>query len=907
MVSLLVSILIRSIDRPFLAQALESIALQSYAHIEVLVVAARPQHAALPDKCGSFDLRLIQTNRELERSAAANVALAEAQGEFLLFLDDDDWLMPEHVSRLVDSLMQQPDALAAYSDIALFDINAEPVGQIMSNPFDAVQLLSGNLMPIHAVLFRARALDVNCHFDETLDRFEDWDFWLQLAHQGPIVHVPGVGGGYRIHNSSGVHEEGGTSGPSYLRIYHKWKHRWTDADVSQMMQRLWEYSDLTLKLVESTDRINVLERELMALNTQFMTLNTAHQTVLKSRSMRITYPLRWISAFLSQMGRGGSFFSQVDRAFGVFCSQGLSGLWKRLQRNMGAATSHISDYSDWVKSYHALSASDMARLKESLIGLKRQPLITVLLPICSPHLEFLYQAVSSVRAQIYPHWELCIACDDSADSAVKEFLQEAARHDGRIKLMLREKVGCIVVASNSALALAQGEYIALLDPSDLLTPDALFWVADAINARVDAALIFSDEDKLDLQGQRCDPYFKSDWNLELFLSQNMISHLGVYRTDLIRDVGGFRLGYEGSHDYDLALRCALRIKQEQIVHIPRVLYHWRMLASNTAQATQKNSKAQKAGQRALADFLTASALGGHVECLPNGYYRVHPPALANTPLVTLVIPTRNAHELVRQCIESILSKTTYSNYDVLLIDNGSDEPTALQFFKELALHPKVKVIRDDRAFNYSALNNLAVREAKGEWVCLLNNDIEVLSPNWLEEMLGLAMRPGVGAVGAKLLYPNETLQHGGIILGLGGLAGHAHHCLGRYESGYFGRASLTHAVSAVTAACLLVRKSIYLEVGGLNEQDLQVAYNDVDFCLRLACAGYRNVWTPFAEMIHHESATRGKEDSKQKKARFSNEVDFMHRKWSTTLSKDPFYNPNLQLTVPSYKLAFPPR
>ena len=316
---------------------------------------------------------------------------------------------------------------------------------------------------------------------------------------------------------------------------------------------------------------------------------------------------------------------------------------------------------------------------------------------------------------------------------------------------------------------------------------------------------------------------------------------------------------------------------------------------------------QQAAERALSDFLIASGLGGRVESLPNGYYRVHPQHPEMPPMVSLIIPTRNALKLVRQCIDSILSKTSYPNYEILLIDNGSDDPAALAYFSELNQHERIRVIRDDSEFNYSALNNRAVRQAKGELIGLLNNDIEIITPDWLDEMVGLVLRPGVGAVGANLWYPDETLQHGGVILGLGGVAGHAHWGIRRHDPGYFGRATLTQALSAVTAACLVVRKSVYEQVGGLEENHLKIAFNDVDFCLKLTEAGYRNVWTPYAEMYHHESATRGADDTPEKKTRFSNEVEYMHRRWGNRLLNDPYYNVNLRLASPGFALAWPPR
>ena len=418
------------------------------------------------------------------------------------------------------------------------------------------------------------------------------------------------------------------------------------------------------------------------------------------------------------------------------------------------------------------------------------------------------------------------------------------------------------------MEVAQGEWVVLLDHDDLLPAHALFKVAEVINKYPNCRLIYSDEDKIDDLGVRSDPYFKSDWNQDLFYSHNMFSHLGVYDAELIRKVGGFRIGLEGSQDYDLALRCIEHITPHQIQHIPHVLYHWRIHAESTASSSDAKPYAILAGARAINEHFERCGVDALVETTASTY-RVRYALPKNLPLVSLVIPTRNGVRLLRQCVESILEKTSYSPYEILIVDNGSDEPETLQYLESLKLKSNIQIIRDDRPFNYSALNNAAVRKAKGEIIGLVNNDIEVISPDWLSEMVSHALRPDVGAVGARLWYSNDTLQHGGVILGLGGVANHAHKHLPRNAPGYMGRACLIQSFSAVTAACLVIRKYIYESLGGLNEIDLAVAFNDVDFCIRVREAGYKNIWTPDADLYHHESATRGAEDTPEKIARFA--------------------------------------
>lgn len=569
-------------------------------------------------------------------------------------------------------------------------------------------------------------------------------------------------------------------------------------------------------------------------------------------------------------------------------------------------TAEIVPYPSWVREFDILADSARVQMRASVTTLENKPLVSVVMPVYNPSPVGLEAAIASVRAQIYPHWELCIADDASTDAAIRPLLERYARDDARIKVVFREKNGHISAASNSALALAGGEWVALLDHDDLLAEHALFWVVDAINKHPACRLIYSDEDKIDEAGVRSDPYFKCDWNPDLFYSQNMFSHLGVYQTNLVREVGGFRAGLEGSQDYDLALRCIERVAPGQIHHIARVLYHCRIHADSTAHSPEAKPYAMVAGERALNEHFERLGVAAKAESVGYGY-RAHYALPERLPLVSLIIPTRNGMKLLRQCVESILGKTTYTNYEIIIIDNGSDDRATLRYLEELAARPCVRVIRDARPFNYSALNNAAVKVARGEVLGLINNDVEVINPDWLSEMVSHALRPEVGAVGARLWYADDTLQHAGVVLGIHGIAEHVHRFLPRNHVGYCGRASLIQSFSAVTGACLLVRKSIYEEVGGLNETELQVACNDVDFCLRVREAGYRNIWTPYAELYHHESASRGFDDTPEKQARSAKEVAYMQQRWGDLLLNDPAYSPNLSLDADDFSLAWPPR
>jgi glycosyltransferase involved in cell wall biosynthesis len=646
-----------------------------------------------------------------------------------------------------------------------------------------------------------------------------------------------------------------------------------------------------------------------------------------STSWRLTKPVRSVGRQLSRvklvlkaspyaLAMCGGYRGVAKHAWRTYKKEGVDGIKRRIlfSASPGAPPPVIdylqpshNDYNEWVGCYDMLTDQGRELIKAKISQMQTAPLISVLMPVYNPPLTMLEEAIRSVQGQLYRNWELCIADDASTDKGVRELLQRYANEDSRIKVVFREKNGHISAASNSALDLVNGDYVALLDNDDLLREHALFYIADAIASNPDAGLIYSDEDKIDQSGQRYDPYFKPDWNPDLFLSHNMICHLGAYRTDLVKSLGGFREGYEGAQDYDLALRCTEQLTPQQIVHIPRVLYHWRSHPGSTAQAVGEKNYAQLAGQRALNDHFARINVAAKAELLDFGMYRVQYVLPKSAPLVSLIIPTRNALDLVKQCVDSIVDKTTYKNYEILIVDNNSDDPDTLAYFDSFAGNKKIRVLRDKRPFNYSALNNAAVKKARGKYLGLINNDIEVISPEWLDEMMGLAIQPGVGAVGARLWYPNDTLQHGGCITGVGGVAGHSHKHLPRGSFGYFARAQLIQTLSAVTAACLIVKKSIYQEVGGLDETNLKVAFNDVDFCLRVREAGYRNVWTPYAELYHHESATRGHEDTSEKQMRFRDEVLYMQKRWGSTLVNDPAYSPNLTLEREDFSYAWPPR
>jgi GT2 family glycosyltransferase len=565
-------------------------------------------------------------------------------------------------------------------------------------------------------------------------------------------------------------------------------------------------------------------------------------------------------------------------------------------------------YAGWINSFDRLSDTDIVAIQKATTQLAYRPLLSVLMPVYNTDERWLRAAIESVQNQLYSEWELCIADDCSTNGRVRELLREIAAKDRRIKLVFRQVNGHISAASNSALALASGEFVVLLDHDDVLPRQALLAVVCELNRHPDADILYSDEDKIDEKGRRFDPYFKSDWNPELFYGQNMISHLGVYRREIMERVGGFREGYEGSQDYDLALRVVEHTQPRKIRHIPHILYHWRAIPGSAALAPDEKTYARAAARRAVQEHFDRIGLRAMCEPAPRApsHHRIRYCLPAALPHVTIIIPTRDRVDLLSRCVESIRSRSTYKAFDILIIDNGSSTPEFQAYSERARRDSRISILRIDEPFNFSRLNNLGAAQARGELLCFLNNDTEVISPDWLEEMVSLAGREEIGAVGATLYHPDDTIQHAGITLGLGGIAAHRYRGLPRGEAGTAGLLALTQAVSAVSAACLMVRKSVFDEVGGFDEA-LAVAYNDVDFCLRLGGRGLRNVWTPFAELYHFESATRGADVRGEARTRLLAEAQAVRQRWRGVLGADPYFNPNLSLERPDFALAYPPR
>jgi glycosyltransferase involved in cell wall biosynthesis len=593
--------------------------------------------------------------------------------------------------------------------------------------------------------------------------------------------------------------------------------------------------------------------------------------------------------------------TMTNNGLRILRAQGLSGIKERLK------VKAEENYSTWIAMYDSLDSATIEKARKTILNFQYKPLISIIMPVYNTPELILRETLDSVTEQLYTNWELCIVDDHSSDPHVRLILEEYGKKIPQIHVRYRDVNGHISLASNDALKMANGEFIVFMDHDDLLSPTALYYVVNELNKNPELDFLYSDEDKIDESGKRYDPYFKPDWNPHLFLGQNYLNHLTAARKSLVMDVDGFRQGLEGSQDWDLYMRLIEKIDPVKICHIPYVLYHWRASTGSTALSAEEKPYIMDAQEKVLLDHFERIGQKVILQKLASGYWFPHFPCPDPLPLVSIIIPTKDKVNLLERCIQSIQSKTSYPNYEILVVDNLSQEKSSINYLQTLRNSTRIRVIEYSNPFNFSAINNFAVNQSNGSVVLLLNNDTEVITENWLEQLVSYASIPDIGAVGTMLYYPDNNIQHAGVILGIGGVAGHAYLGSPRGSNGQFGRLNLVQNLSSVTAACLAIEKRKYLEVGGLNEQDLKIAFNDVDFCIKLLQKGYRNLWTPHVELYHYESASRGYEDTPDKKKRFEAEVLYMLKKWEGILDFDPAYNPNLSLQHSNFRTPCKPR
>ena len=562
-----------------------------------------------------------------------------------------------------------------------------------------------------------------------------------------------------------------------------------------------------------------------------------------------------------------------------------------LSRLFGKESVAEGGYEAWL-ARHKVDKRTLRRQKHAAFAQK--PLISIVIPLYCTPLPYLKELLESVRRQSYENWQLCLA-DGSPDDKAKEFIEKHYGREKRIVYRKLEENGGISVNTNEAVALAAGEYLMLCDHDDTLEPDALYEIVKAIND-TGADVLYTDEDKVSMDGRHYfDPNFKPDFNLFRLRENNYICHIFVVKKSLTDETGLLRSEFDGAQDFDFILRCCE--KAQKITHIPKVLYHWRCHMDSTAADPSSKAYAYEAGRKAVREHYQRLGIDAKVEMTERpGWYRSHVKVQGN-PLISVIIPNKDHTDDLELCLFSMTRKSTYRNYEILIVENNSEKEETFEYYRKLPdRYPKARVLTWEKEFNYSAINNCAAKEAKGEYLLFLNNDVEILTPDWMEEMLQNCQQENVAAVGAKLYYPDDTIQHAGVVLGLGGIAGHIMCRASKEDPGYFGRMISVQEISAVTAACMMVKKSDFDAVGGLDET-FQVAFNDIDLCMKFRAAGKKIIFTPYAELYHYESKSRGLEDTPEKQFRFDKEVKRFQEKWAQQLEMgDPYYSPNLSVT-----------
>ncbi len=564
-----------------------------------------------------------------------------------------------------------------------------------------------------------------------------------------------------------------------------------------------------------------------------------------------------------------------------------------------------SRYPSWVALYDTLDDDARDAIVRRVGELDHLPLVSVILPVFNTPEPYLREALDSIRNQLYRNWELCIADDCSSAEWVPKVLDEYAALDPRIRVVRRATNGHISEASNTALDMASGTWVALFDHDDVLAEHALALSVLALASHTDAGILYSDEDHIDDDGVRSTPYFKPDFDPILLYGQNYFSHLSVIRRDLVEQAGRYRPGYEGSQDWDLVLRVVDLIRDDQVVHVPHVLYHWRVHPGSTSASLAAKPYAATAARRAVADHLERKGVAASVWSIGvSSFNRIRWSVDDHAPPVSIVMLPRSGARLAR-CLDSVRALTTYPDFEIVVIDDGGDWPLMRTFFRDF--RGTVVVHESSGDASDAELLNGAVRSCSGDLVCFLHDDVEVISDGWLEEMVGLLLNPGIGAVGAKLLYPDGTVEHAGLVMGIGGTVGNVHRKASGLEPGYFGRAMLAQCYSAVSMACMAVRREAFEEVGGFDGEHLSGAFLDVDLCLRMGEAGWRVAWTPFARLTHYETPTAPRVTDGENAVRFAREIRHLQTRWRETLERDPAYNPNLSLAHETWPLAWPPR
>ena len=902
-------------DGVYIQETIDSVNAQTFRDTEIIIVddsSTDKETLKILAALKQDNLKVIHTEKNSGPSIARNKGIKVAQGDYILPLDADDKIAPTYLEKAKAVLDSNNNMGIVYCEADFF---GEKTGKWDLPPYSFPKILVANMI-FATAMYRKKDWEVVGGYNVNMCiGNEDYDFWLSLLELGREVHrIPETLFSYRIKKVSrttNLNENDTLEIDSYEQIFNNHKKLYAD-NIRIFFEELKRKEKIIIEkdehIIDKYKEVQGKDRHIEDLGED---LEYARLVIglrdeqLNFRNKQLDFKDEKIT-LLTELTLKRRLKDKVkkiipDKILTMF------GYGKYEPFIFPLEDFSIEDFPTSVEAIRKNTIYQYEKLeltediKNEIKDFDKQPLISIVMPVYDVAPKWLDLAIKSIENQWYDNWELCIADDKSPSEETIEYLKNI--NNPKIKVTFLEENLNISGATNAALEIATGEYIALMDNDDEITPDALYEMVKAINEN-DAEFIYSDEDFISTEGECSNPHFKPDFSPDLLLSHNYITHFSCFKRELLDKVGHFNPEFDGSQDYDLFLR--LTEQTSKIYHIQKVLYHWRMLETSTSANSEAKPEAIDRGRVVVQETLKRRGIDGVVEHgNMHHYFRIKYNIKGN-PLVSIVIPFKDKPELLDMSINSILDKSTYQNYEIIAISNNSEEPETFEMMAQIEKKDdRVSFYEYNVEFNYSDINNHGVNTyAKGEHIVLLNNDIEVISPDWIESMLELSQRDNTGCVGAKLYYPNETVQHAGIIVGLGGYAGHSHKMYPRDNPGYFNRLSIVQNFSALTAACLMVKKSIYNEVNGMDEIKFKVAYNDVDFCLRVREKGYLNIFTPYAEMYHHESVSRGYETTPEKIARFQTEKDALSKRHSKILTNgDPYYNSNLSYDREDFSIA----
>jgi GT2 family glycosyltransferase len=847
-------------------------------------------------------------------AGARNNGIKAAKAPYILPLDADNRVDPEYLTKAIQILDQEKDVGVVYANPRLFGDKKEM--QTLPD-FELYRLLAVNYIDACAV-FRKDLWTEFGGFDPDMPfmGYEDWEFWIRIAKAGwKFKHLDEFLFDYRIRDKSMVATcnlpENRQKLVDYIINKHvdfyKEHHAGT---VSYLVKNLAEIEQVYFKQLHSlgymTSYSRMLHDSVKEYEARIAYMEASKFWKLKQLYDKIRFILTSESYSKNKKWKiAGKLLFLLSptgiKMMGKLVKKIFKGIYLLIFRKHWGS-SRWDAYQDWI----AKNFPKELDLKEFILKInifKYKPKVSIILPVYNPPPHFFIETLESVKSQIYPDWELCIADDNSTDLQIRAIIEKYAGEDSRIKYVFREENGHISACTNSALELASGEFALFIDHDDLLTRDAAYHMVDLLNNSPQADLIYADEDKVNEDGYFTEPHFKPQWCPDNLLSRNYFGHPVMIRMELVKKLGGLRIGFEGSQDYDLVLRVTEKTKN--IFHIPRVLYHWRIHEKSAAKSEEVKPYAYQAAKQALTEALSRRKEPGKVDFLPGfrGYSIRY--EIQYYDLVSIIIPTKDKSEVLDKCLHSVFEKSTYPNFEVIVLSNNSEEKELFDMLEKWKVVKKDKFsyYKLDVPFNFSVINNDAAKKARGKYLLFLNNDTEVITPDWIEAMVEQAQRNSIGVVGVKLLYYNKKIQHAGVVIGLGGAAGHTFVGLHKDGPGYFNYVNTINNYSAITAACMMCRKDVFYEVNGFDEE-FQIEYNDIDFCLKVKEKGYNNVFLPHVNLFHYESMSRGNPFlTKASYNRHLIELARFRGRWQHFIEDDPCYSPHLSRGVSDFQIA----